>query len=375
MPVDALVPTWINAPDDVSGPAYDAETLRRDFAGLVAAGASASVARSGVLDPRALVPSLSGSNIQVSAGPCVVGTAKGAYFSGAPTVLTVAALGSAEWPAADSTNPRRDRLVFEVLDPDNGGSTARKARFRVIAGQPSATALSGGGYPADPGSADGVSAFFNIADIDVPKNGGGNPTITDRRPYTAAAGGIIHVRDAADLANVAKVQGRVVSRLDQGGALVRCNGTDWVRLDARTNLDIALTQSSASTPNALWGPGSAAQMSSAVTSKSNNRDRFAFPTNNQVQALDEGLYDATWTIRFFGTDGVTPKATTGFLRISDEGAGVNQVHHGVTNFSAVGDVSVSANNISLAALEKLNLNFQVPDSVTAKHWIRLAKKG
>jgi len=265
--------------------------------------------------------------------------------------------------------------VFEVLDPDNGGSTARKARVRVIPGQPSATALSGGGYPADPGPADGVSVFVNLADIDVPKSGTGAPSITDRRSFTAAAGGIVPVRDTTDLATVTKIPGRVVSRLDLGGGLFRCDGTNWVRLDARTNLDIALTQSSASTANALWGPGSAAQMGAAVTGKSNNAGRFAFPTNNQIQAVDEGLYDATWTIRFFGTDGVTPKATTGFLRISDEGSGLNQVHYGITNFSAVGDVSVTATNITLASMEKLNFNFQVPDSVTAKHWIRVARKG
>jgi hypothetical protein len=191
MPIDAIIPTFINAPDDVSEPAYDAEELRRSLGGLVANTAgSATVARSGVLDLRALAPSLSGSNVQVGAGPCVVGTAKGAYLSGMPTLGTVDAL-----VAADSTNPRRDRVVFEVLDPDNGGSTARKARVRVITGSPNTTALTGGGYPADPGAADGVSAFFDIAYVDVPKAGNGNPALVDIRPFTAAAGAPVIVRN------------------------------------------------------------------------------------------------------------------------------------------------------------------------------------
>ncbi|MFS0718870.1 hypothetical protein ABC337_05055 [Arthrobacter sp. 1P04PC] len=223
MPVDALTPTFINSPDTVSGPAYDAETLRRDFGGLVAAGASAAAARSGVLDPRALVPSLSGQNVQVGPGPCVAGTGKGAYFSGAATVLTVDTL-----TPADSTNPRRDRLVFEVLDPDNGGSTARKARFRLITGQPSPTALTGGGYPADPGAADGVSTFFNIADIDMPKNGTGNPTITDRRPFTAAAGAPVKVRNQAERDTFPKWDGLAVERMDKGGLIERCYGGAWI---------------------------------------------------------------------------------------------------------------------------------------------------
>lgn len=376
MPVDAITPTFINAPDDVSEPAYDAEELRRAFGGLVAAGASATMSRSGVLDPRGLVPSLSGSNVQVSPGPCAVGTAKGAYLSGAATTLTVAALGSAEWPAADSTNPRRDRLVFEVLDPDNGGSTARKARFRVIPGAPSATALSGGGYPANPGAADGVSAFFDIADIDVPKSGAGSPSITDKRVFSAAAGAPIPVSSQAQLDALPKFLGAVALKLFDKGSLTVCDGTTWGLVESRVNVDIALTQGNASTPNQLWGPGSPAEMSAAVVAaKSKNAGKFSFPTNNQVQAADEGLYDATWTMRFFSTDGVTPRATSGFLRISDEGLGANQVHYGIDNFTAVGDVSVSATNVSLAALGKLNFNFQTPDSVTVKHSIRIARKG
>jgi hypothetical protein len=204
MPIDAIIPTFINAPDDVSEPAYDAEELRRSFGGLVTAtSGSATVARSGVLDLRALAPSLSGSNVQVGGGPCVVGTAKGAYFSGLANLTTVDPL-----TAADATNPRRDRLVFEILDPDNGGSTARKARVRLITGTPNTTALTGGGYPADPGASDGVSAFFDIAYVDVPKSGDGNPTITDIRPFTAAAGAPVIVRNQAqrDAINAASSQ-------------------------------------------------------------------------------------------------------------------------------------------------------------------------
>ncbi|MFM9430068.1 hypothetical protein [Arthrobacter sp. MP_2.3] len=365
MPLDALEPTWINAPGGV-GPTYDSEELRRDIGFILAGGATADVSRTGVLDVRALTVTLSGSNVRINPGGCAIGTGKGAYLTGATVTATIDALAP-----ADATNPRRDRVVLEVLDPDNGGGAGRKGQFRVITGTPSATATAGGGYPAAP-----TSPSITLAYVDVPKSGAGNPAVTDQRPYTAAEGAPIPVRDTADLATVPKFVGQLASRMDQGGAIVRYDGSTWGRVDARTNLDVALSQSDASTVNALWGPGSPAQMAAAVVAaKSSNQDRFTFPVSNQIQATDEGLYDATWTIRFYNTDGITPKASTGYLRISDNGTGLNQVHYGVTNFAAVSDVSVTATNITLAALGKLNFNFLIPDTVTAKHWIRIARKG
>lgn len=283
MPVDALTPTWINAPDDVSGPAYDAETLRRDFGGLVAAGATAAVARSGVLDPRALTPSLSGQDVQVGPGPCVAGTGKGAYFSGAATVLTVDTL-----TPADTTNPRRDRLVFEVLDPDNGGSTARKARFRLITGKPDPQALTGGGYPADPGAADGVSTFFNIADIDMPKNGTGNPTITDRRPFTAAAGAPIPVRNKAEREQLPKWKGATCSRLDRNGSIEFCDGAVWSPVPTAPHMEFTYNTAASAIPNGVaWGPGTLSVDNSAV---SNDTSLASSPSDDMLN-LNIGTYD------------------------------------------------------------------------------------
>lgn len=241
MPIDAIVPTFINAPDDVSEPAYDAEELRRSFGGLVTnTSGSATVARSGVLDLRALAPSLSGSNVQVAAGPCVVGTAKGAYLSGLPTLSTADTL-----VAADATNPRRDRLVFEVLDPDNGGSTARKARVRLITGTPSTTALTGGGYPAAPGAADGVSAFFDIADVDVPKSGNGNPTVTDKRPFTAAAGAPVIVKTQAERDAITNASAQVL-RAD------RAYRRDWRDANGWQTSPVVISNNGDATP-VLYG--------------------------------------------------------------------------------------------------------------------------
>lgn len=222
MALDAILPTWINAPDDVSAPLYTADTLRRTTGGLLIGGVAAGVARSGVLDPRGLVVTLSGSNVQVGPGRCAVGTVAGAYLTGAAATGTVDVL-----LPADATNPRRDRVMLVILDPDNGASgTARKAEFRYLPGTPSATALSGGGYPPVP---TGITGFVDLYDVDVPKSGGGSPVVTDRRPFTVAAGAPILVRSLAERDGLpAKWDGLQVIRLDLSGRPVQTwDGAKW----------------------------------------------------------------------------------------------------------------------------------------------------
>lgn len=201
MPLDSLDPTWINASGGL--PAYDSEELRRDMGFLLTGDASADVSRSGVLDIRALLVTLSGSNVQVNPGGAAVGTGKGAYLTGATVTATIDAL-----VAADATNPRRDRVVLEILDPDNGGGAGRKGQFRVIAGTPSATAASGGGYPAAP-----ASPSITLAYVDVPKSGNGSPSVTDQRPFTAAAGAPV-LANLAERDAMAKFDTLTVRRRD-----------------------------------------------------------------------------------------------------------------------------------------------------------------
>jgi len=218
MPLDATDPTWINAPGGV-GPAYDAEELRRDMGYLLTGGSAADVSRTGVLDLRALTVKLSGSNVQVNPGGAAIGTSRGAYLTGAAATATVDALAP-----ADVTNPRRDRVVLEVLDPDNGGGAGRKAQFRVITGAPSATAASGGGYPAAPSS-----PSITLAHVDVPKSGAGSPVVTDRRPFTGTSGSPIPVASKDDADALPKWAGAARQRLDLGGIVEVCDGATWSR--------------------------------------------------------------------------------------------------------------------------------------------------
>lgn len=202
MPLTAIDPLWINA--SAGSPSYDAEELRRDLGYLLTGGNDAGQSRSGVLDPRALLPYLSGNDVWVPVGGAALGTLKGSYVTGNKVAAKVETLA-----AADATNPRRDRIVLVVLDPDNGStsSTSRTAEFRVITGTPSATAPTGGGYPAEP-TAPNVAACLTLGWVDVPKSGAGSPTVTDQRVSTAAAGAPVLVKSATELSGLPVWEGR-----------------------------------------------------------------------------------------------------------------------------------------------------------------------
>ena len=214
---DALDPSWINAPSGV-GPSYDAEELRRLQGYQLAGGATPGTSRTGVLNPRDLALSLSGSNVLVGAGGAVIGTAKGAYVCGVAATTTIGAL-----LAADVTNPRRDRVVLEILDPDNGGGAGRKAQLRIIDGTPNASAATGGGFPAAPSS-----PFIDLGYADMPKSGGGNPSLTITAPITTAAGATLPVRTKAERDALPKWEGLTVIRLDLLGLTQTVIGGNWV---------------------------------------------------------------------------------------------------------------------------------------------------
>lgn len=222
MSLDATDPTWINSPDEATPPLYTAEELRRNMAGLLAPGATVGAGRGGALDPRSMVVSLSGNNVQCAAGPYSVESTSGAYLTGLPTSGTVDPL-----TPADGNNPRRDRVVLQIQDPDNGsndasGGSNRRAVVRYLTGTPSPNAGTGVGMPALPNVAE------DLAWIDVPKNGSGSPVVTDKRRFSVASGAAIPVRNVAERDALPKYEGAQVIRLDQGSAIETCTGGSWV---------------------------------------------------------------------------------------------------------------------------------------------------
>jgi hypothetical protein len=92
--------------------------------------------------------------------------------------------------AADASNPRTDIVYVQVSDPSEGdGTSVPKVARGYLAGTPSAT-------PATPAT---PARSFIIAQINVPKAGGGNPTVTWVAPYAVAAGAPLYVPTKAAL--------------------------------------------------------------------------------------------------------------------------------------------------------------------------------
>ncbi|QCB93292.1 hypothetical protein [Cellulomonas shaoxiangyii] len=91
--------------------------------------------------------------------------------------------------AANASNPRRDIVYVELVDPAEGtGGTTPGVTPKYLAGTAAATPVA----PATP------ARSMLLAEINVPAAGGGNPTVTWRAPVAVAAGGIVPVRTTAE---------------------------------------------------------------------------------------------------------------------------------------------------------------------------------
>ncbi len=140
--------------------------------------------------------------------------------------------------AADATNPRIDILYIQVNDSSAGdGSGLLSAPVSYLAGVPA---------PAGTQVAPTLPArSFLVATIAVPKVGGGSPTITLNQTYFVAAGGVLPVISAADLATLTPYPGMAISRIDLTGSPIQTwDGTKW-------NGPYAVTIGTP-TPNALY---------------------------------------------------------------------------------------------------------------------------
>lgn len=181
---------------------YAGADYRRAMSGLAAPGKTAGTVRTGALDPRALAGAVSGTEVLVTPGPVIIDAGgKGGYLTGLSAQMSAGTL-----TAADPTNPRLDRVVLEVLDPDNGspGGTEPGAQLRIIPGTPAALP----GLPAQP-----PLSFF-IGEVSVPASGQGAPVFTDRRTFTAAAGAPV-IMDKAERDAMTPYPGLEIIRSDR----------------------------------------------------------------------------------------------------------------------------------------------------------------
>ncbi|MEU8329815.1 hypothetical protein [Micromonospora sp. NPDC048839] len=208
-------PLWIDASS--GAPAYSAAELRQNMALALMFDGRNMGARAGVRPGgNQLLVSLAGSTI--TAQPGVLCLDPGLSTPQGPYWVAIPAAETHTLTAADASNPRKDIVVARVYDTVEDSSGLRLARTEYIAGVANPS-------PAEPSVPAGAT---RLATIDVPKVGGGSPAVTDRRRYTAAAGGIVPVAADADIS--AAVAGRYRHNLATG-QLEQDTGTVWRRAD------------------------------------------------------------------------------------------------------------------------------------------------
>lgn len=198
-------PLWINAPAPSGDPAYNANELRTAMTVPLPVDVSNVQTRQGVpLGLTNLDTVIDGFTATVRAGRAVMNpaltTTQGPYWVSLPTdeIHPI--------PPGDAVNPRIDITILRVYDDDEDGSGMRLARSELVTGAPAIT-------PAKPAVPPGA---MELAEIDVPADGQGDPVGTITYPFVVANGGILPVRDTADQATVSPLRQLIIARLDQG---------------------------------------------------------------------------------------------------------------------------------------------------------------
>lgn len=149
--------------------------------------------------------------------------------------------------AADATNQRVDSLFVQMDDPAAGdGTSAPAVRVIYTAGTPGASGGSrgaAGGPPAIPARA------FELAQIQVPKSGGGSPSVTITAVRVVALGGVQPIADDNDHPP-APQPGTTVYNPDPV-ALEVYDGSNWRFPDGRKHGQTSITVGSGQTSNTL----------------------------------------------------------------------------------------------------------------------------
>jgi len=121
--------------------------------------------------------------------------------------------------ASDASYSRIDLIYVQLTDQAEGNASAAtppSVVVRYIAGQPRATPVA----PTTP------ARSMRLAEITVPKTGGGAPSVRWVAPYSAGAGGVIAVQDQAMRDALPKTEPLVVWRMDKHRAEA-WNGSGW----------------------------------------------------------------------------------------------------------------------------------------------------
>lgn len=229
-------------------PQYNAAELRRLLGGLLHKGGAAHPfgARAGVLingSTDADIASLTGTTWTVHDinGDIYPGltSQSGPYVFAHPSE-------SGSTAAADGTNDRIDALDLPVYDDDEDSSGLRDVGpVEYVIGTPDPS-------PSPPPLTDNS---IRAAEILVPQQGTGSPSLTVVVPYTVALGGILPVRTVAELPTARRYEGMYADQQDLN-LLVRWNGAAWVAANTPTPAFAESTTDIAAFTNTTFAAGS-----------------------------------------------------------------------------------------------------------------------
>lgn len=225
---DTLIP--INADATSGDPKYAARATRQTIVAVPLAGASASRpfgVKSGVRPGTAastVTVSLSGSTPTWTVNPHAgVIDAQTSNLAGA-YLYAVESAKTGQLAAQDGTNARIDLVCVQVSDKDEGQASTSGPVVVTVTG----TANGSLPVPAAP------DRSIVLAQVNVPKVGGGAPTVTWVAPTAASAGGIPAFRSSAELTAFAGSAGQYADLIASTNlatfpvGLYRHDGTAWV---------------------------------------------------------------------------------------------------------------------------------------------------
>lgn len=273
--------------DAVNGaPTYSGRVLRQTTNAPVFAGASASRPLGAFSGVR---PGTSSGTVTATATTWTVRPVAGvidgeAAAEAGPYTFASDANVTGPIKAANSSNPRTDISYVQISDPaEADGSSAPAVTIGYLEGTPGPLAP----VPATP------ARSFRLARINVPKAGGGDPSVTWDAPVSVAAGGVVPVLSADALFNLPGYPGAyadlsaTTDTVSWPIGLYRSDGTKWAPVTGDTNwIPATLT---AGTADATYPPryrriGSWVSLDGKVTPSSTSQTVYTLPAGFRPSA-------------------------------------------------------------------------------------------
>lgn len=241
--------------DAVSGsPTYSGRRLRQTTNAPMLAGATATrpLGSASGVRPGTSTTTVTATSTTWTCGP-LAGVIDGeAAAEAGPYTFASDSNVTGSVTAADQSNPRVDIVYVQVSDPaEADGSSTPGVRILYLAGTAAATPAA----PATP------ARSFVLARINVPKSGGGSPTVTWVAPAVVAAGGIVPAVTSFQMSALTPVTGTYVDLAATADpfalpvGLYRGNGTAWIPVTADSGWQALPQQSTGYTNNASTPSG------------------------------------------------------------------------------------------------------------------------